>query len=143
MNETEKIETGSAQKPARWIVRHFGLNRAARRHYQRVARTNAPGSKANLDARRYLDLTPQNQPIRKILIDDRATYLFEPQFFAGQKAYREAFNRRLAEIAALPEEERTNAENLTGVGNPFMVASKAFFEAISAFLKNQTAEANG
>jgi hypothetical protein len=102
VTESSITKAPATSKPAkerpkyRVVVRHTGLSRSDRRRFARAVRNNRPvrllnGRNEMIDpaiAREFLKNTPKNVPIRKVLIDDRKTYVFEPQHQAGMQAFR-------------------------------------------------------
>ena len=78
----------------RWLVRHIGLNRKERRRLERKLKGLHPTA---FDRRKViterLKATPDNFPVRRVDVQGRKTYLFEPE-------YRELVDRTNKWIAA-------------------------------------------
>jgi hypothetical protein len=121
---SEKVLETPTTPTERFIVRHVGLNRAERRRQLHIARTTPGGSKENLFARKILKATPANHPIRKVIVDNRRAYVFEPHHQAGMLAY----HAELAKQAKALDEAGTVTKEQ--IQEAYIMASRAYVEAI-------------
>ena len=126
--KTDETEVKRATPRRKWLVNHFGLNRAARRKYQRTFRVGSPGTAESNTARFMLKNTPENHPVRKVFIDGRAAYVFQPHYQAGIAAYKEEFQKTMDlqdKTAEVPGASKTEF-----VKTAYTRASRAFVDKI-------------
>jgi hypothetical protein len=131
-------EEGSIEQPEstrlypRWMIRHAGLNRKERHRLARVARTGLPGLQSKTDARKMLQATPANYPVRKVHIDGRITYIFEPQHQGGMQAFREVVVDELKLQTEEPSKEKLLEIRIK--------ASRAYITKVNAMLTENAAK---